>query len=44
MNFIISNFQYQFKSDVKQAKSNKMKEDMCKYQSLFPYLQSIRVI
>ena len=41
MVFIISIFQFHCKSEHKQGKWNKIKRDMCKSDSIFPYLQII---
>ena len=41
MAFTIGIFQFHFKSERKQVKSNKIKRDMWKSGSIFPYLQSV---
>ena len=40
MTFIIGNFQFHCKSEHKQVQRNKIIWDMCKSDSIFPYLQS----
>ena len=40
MTFLIGIFQFHCKSKHKQVKSNKIKQDMYKSDSIFPYLQS----
>ena len=40
MTFIIGIFQFHSKSEHIQVKGNEIKEDMCKSDSAFPYLQS----
>ena len=40
MNFIIGTFQSNCKSEHNQVKRNKVTRDMCKSDSIFPYLQS----
>ena len=39
MTFIIDIFQFHCKSEQKQVKWNEIKRDMCKSDSIFPYLQ-----
>ena len=39
MTFIIGIFQFYYKSEHKQVKKNKIKQDMCKSDSIIPYLQ-----
>ena len=39
MTFIIGIFQFYYKSEHKQVKRNKIKQDMCKSDSIIPYLQ-----
>ena len=43
MTFMIGIFQFQCKSEHTQIKRDKIKQDMCKSESFFPYLQSITV-
>ena len=40
MTFLISIFQFHWKSEPQQVKWNKVKRDICKSDSTFPYLQS----
>ena len=40
MTFIISIFQFHHRSEDKELKGNKIKQDMCKSDSIFPYVQS----
>ena len=39
MTFIIGSFQFYSKSERKQVKWNKITSEMCKSDSIFPYLQ-----
>ena len=39
MTFIIGTFQFHCKSEHSQVKWNKITRDMCKSDSIFPYLQ-----
>ena len=43
MTFAIGIFQFYSKSEQKQVKENKVNLDMCKFDIIFPYLQSIIV-
>ena len=43
MTFIIDIFQFRCKSEQKQVIQNKIKQDMCKSDSIFLNLQSIKV-
>ena len=44
MAFIIDTFQFNCKSEHKQVKWNEIKEDMCKSDSVFPYLNGVRYL
>ena len=40
MSITFGTFQFHCKSEYKQIKRNKIMQDMCKFDSIFPYLQS----
>ena len=44
MPFVNGNFQFHCKSEHKQVKWNKITPDMCKSDSIFPYLQSTALL
>ena len=43
MTFVFDIFQLQCKSEHKQVNRNKIKQDMCKSDRIFPYLQNSTV-